>query len=79
MRALLHTLAPLSPSARRLARSLSADRADVIVPAAAVLLGVAKRLGCASIAAPDVALDDGMLDALVADFRSNVSAARAVA
>jgi exopolyphosphatase / guanosine-5'-triphosphate,3'-diphosphate pyrophosphatase len=79
MRALLHTLAPLSPAARRLARSLSTDRADVIVPAAAVLLGIATRLGCASIAAPDVALSDGVLDALVADSRLNVSAAHAVA
>ncbi len=64
MRQLLSHLAPLTPAMRTDALGLRPDRADVIVPAAAVLSRVARAWGVASLGAPRAGLSDGVLHAL---------------
>ncbi len=65
LRALLPRLTVLSPDERRAAFGLRPDRADVIVPAAEIILGVAKAFGVERIVAPGIGLKDGVLDELV--------------
>lgn len=65
VRALLPKLSALSPDERRGAYSLRPDRADVIVPAAEIVLGVADAFGIEHIVAPGVGLKEGVLDELI--------------
>ncbi len=66
MRALLVTIAPLTAEARAERYALRPDRADVIVPAAAILLRLAERLRIGTIAAPGVGLKEGILEEIAA-------------
>lgn len=64
-RALLSRMARLTPSERRVAYDLKADRADVIVPALYVLVRVADLARTEEIVAPGVGLKEGILVELV--------------
>lgn len=66
MRALLAKLWKMTPAQRAQGYSLRPDRADVIVPAAAVLLRVAELFRAGAIVAPGVGLKEGILEELVA-------------
>jgi len=63
--ALLKKLEPLRPRDRRHHWDLARDRADVIVPAAKVILEAMDRLGFDHLFAPKVSLKHGMIAALV--------------
>jgi exopolyphosphatase / guanosine-5'-triphosphate,3'-diphosphate pyrophosphatase len=65
LRALLPKLSAMSPDERRAAYGLRPDRADVIVPAAEIVIGVAKAFGIQQIHAPGVGLKEGVLDELI--------------
>ncbi|MFI5302247.1 MAG: HD domain-containing protein [Polyangiales bacterium] len=64
LRALLPKLAILTPDERRVVFNLRPDRADVIVPAAEIILGVANAFGIERIVAPGIGLKEGILDEL---------------
>jgi exopolyphosphatase/guanosine-5'-triphosphate,3'-diphosphate pyrophosphatase len=64
MRALLAELWPLTPGERAARWGLRPDRADVIVPAGAVLLRVAETFRAGAIVAPGVGLKEGILEEL---------------
>jgi exopolyphosphatase/guanosine-5'-triphosphate,3'-diphosphate pyrophosphatase len=66
MRSLLGELWPLSPGERAARWGLRPDRADVIVPAAAVLLRIAETFRAGAIVAPGVGLKEGILEELTA-------------
>jgi exopolyphosphatase/guanosine-5'-triphosphate,3'-diphosphate pyrophosphatase len=63
--ALLPRLAAMTPDARRAHFGLRPDRADVIVPAAEIVLGVAEQFAIDRIAAPGIGLKDGIIEELV--------------
>jgi exopolyphosphatase/guanosine-5'-triphosphate,3'-diphosphate pyrophosphatase len=65
MRSLLLRMRALTPAERAREFELRADRADTIVPAAAIFTGLAKSLRIASVAAPGVGLKEGILAELV--------------
>ena len=65
MRALFGRLAAMSPQERAKAYNLRPDRADTIVPAAAIYLRLAERLQVGAIVVPGVGLKDGILEELV--------------
>ncbi|HWL86691.1 MAG TPA: HD domain-containing protein, partial [Polyangiaceae bacterium] len=65
MRALFPKLCALSPQDRARTYGLRPDRADTIVPAAAIFLRIAESLGAHSISVPNVGLKDGILEELV--------------
>jgi exopolyphosphatase/guanosine-5'-triphosphate,3'-diphosphate pyrophosphatase len=65
VRTLLPELSSLSADERRGKWSLRPDRADVIVPAAEIVLGVAEAFGVERIIAPGIGLKEGVLDELV--------------
>lgn len=65
MRALHNKLVPLTPAERAKQHGLRPDRADTIVPAAAIFLRVAELLGEKEIVVPGVGLKDGILEELV--------------
>ncbi len=69
MRQLLAQLAPLSPQERSAAYGFESDRADVIVPAAAVLERAAAQLGVSTLIAPEIGLKDGVLSKLIDEVR----------
>jgi exopolyphosphatase/guanosine-5'-triphosphate,3'-diphosphate pyrophosphatase len=58
-------LAAMAPSARERTYGLRPDRADTIVPAAAIFLRLARALEVAKIAAPGVGVKDGVLAELI--------------
>lgn len=62
---LVGELSALSVDDRMRRYGLRADRADTLVPAAHILLGVARRLGQTGVVAPGVGLKDGILEELV--------------
>ena len=64
MRVLLGEMWRLSPAERAARWGLRADRADVIVPAAAVLLRIAETFRVGAIVAPGVGLKEGILEEL---------------
>jgi exopolyphosphatase/guanosine-5'-triphosphate,3'-diphosphate pyrophosphatase len=55
----------MTPAARERAYELRADRADTIVPAAAIFLRLADALDVGEISAPGVGVKDGILNELV--------------
>ena len=57
-------LLPLTKEQRMEQFSLKSDRADVIVPAAEIFLGIAKAVGAKEIQVPIIGLSDGIIDAL---------------
>jgi len=65
VRALLPTLIAMTPEERRNTYALRPDRADVIVPAAEIIAGVAKAFGIERIQTPGVGLKEGVLDELI--------------
>lgn len=65
VRALLPQLAQMQPDERRTAFGLRPDRADVIVPAAEIVIGVAVAFGIHQIHAPGIGLKEGVLDELI--------------
>jgi exopolyphosphatase/guanosine-5'-triphosphate,3'-diphosphate pyrophosphatase len=65
MRALFPKLCAMSPAERSRAYGLRPDRADTIVPAAAIFLRIAESLGASYIVTPQVGLKDGILEELV--------------
>lgn len=65
VRALLPKLAAMTPEERRAQYALRPDRADVIVPAAEIVLGVADAFRIDRIQAPGIGLKDGVLEELV--------------
>ena len=65
VRALLPRLAEMSPDERRTTYGLRPDRADVIVPAAEIVVGVASAFGIEQIQAPGIGLKEGVLDELI--------------
>lgn len=65
VRALLPRLAQMSPDERRTTFGLRPDRADVIVPAAEIVIGVARAFGIEQIQAPGIGLKEGVLDELI--------------
>jgi len=65
MRALFPKLCAMAPAERARAYGLRPDRADTIVPAAAIFLRIAESLGASHIVAPSVGLKDGILEELV--------------
>jgi len=64
-RALFAKLAKLSPAERRDGFGLRPDRADTIVPAAAIFLRLAEHLEMSAIVAPGVGLKEGILTELI--------------
>jgi exopolyphosphatase/guanosine-5'-triphosphate,3'-diphosphate pyrophosphatase len=67
-RALFKKMCAMSSAERRDAWQLRPDRADTILPAAAIFLRLAKRLDQATILAPGVGLAAGILEELVDKF-----------
>lgn len=65
VKALFAKLARMSPSERQSAYNLRPDRADTIVPAAAIFLRLAEVWNAAAIAVPGVGLKEGILEELV--------------
>ncbi|WP_394838326.1 Ppx/GppA family phosphatase [Pendulispora rubella] len=65
MRALFPKLCAMSPAERARTYGLRPDRADTIVPAAAIFLRIAESLGASTIVTPQVGLKDGILEELV--------------
>ena len=65
LRALLPKLAALSAEERRTLWNLRPDRADVIAPAAEIVLGIARAYSIDRIVAPGIGLKEGILDELV--------------
>ncbi len=65
VRALLPRLAALSVDERRSTYGLRPDRADVLVPAAEIVSGVATAFGIERILAPGIGLKEGVLDELI--------------
>lgn len=65
MRALFQRLVTMPPAERSRVFGLRPDRADTIVPACAIFLRLAHRLGQTQILAPHVGLKDGILEELV--------------
>jgi len=66
LRSMLPKLAALAPSARAVEYGLKPDRADVIVPAAHIVLRIAELCHASSVVAPDVGLKEGILEDLYA-------------
>lgn len=64
LRLLYDELSVLTPEQRMVSYKLKADRADVIVPAAAIFLTIADSLGIKNIEIPS----DGLADGIVADL-----------
>jgi len=65
VRALFPKLCAMSPAERARTYGLRPDRADTIVPAAAIFLRIAESLGASYIVTPQVGLKDGILEELV--------------
>ncbi len=65
VRAILPKLAVLSPDERRSLYGLRPDRADVILPAAEIVVAFADAFGIERILAPGIGLKDGVLDEIV--------------
>jgi exopolyphosphatase/guanosine-5'-triphosphate,3'-diphosphate pyrophosphatase len=65
MREMFATLCKLTPETRREKYGLRPDRADTIIPAAAILLRIADVVRSTVILAPGVGLKDGILEELV--------------
>ncbi len=65
LRAMLPKLAVLSPDERRSLYGLRPDRADVILPAAEIVVALADAFGIDRIAAPGIGLKDGILDEII--------------
>lgn len=65
VRAILPKLAVLSPDERRSLYGLRPDRADVILPAAEIVVAFADAYAIERIVAPGIGLKDGVLDELV--------------
>jgi exopolyphosphatase / guanosine-5'-triphosphate,3'-diphosphate pyrophosphatase len=63
--ALLPRLAAMSTDDRRTTYGLRPDRADVIVPAAEIVIGVAKTFNIDRIYAPGIGLKEGVLDEII--------------
>lgn len=60
-----HTLKPLSVEQRMKEFSMRADRADVIIPAAEIFLGIASIIGSKRIIVPTIGVADGIIDSLL--------------
>jgi exopolyphosphatase/guanosine-5'-triphosphate,3'-diphosphate pyrophosphatase len=65
MRELFAALCKMSPGDRRERYGLRPDRADTIIPAAAILLRIAEVVRSGTILAPGVGLKDGILEEIV--------------
>jgi exopolyphosphatase/guanosine-5'-triphosphate,3'-diphosphate pyrophosphatase len=65
LRALAPKLAALTPDERRVQWGLRPDRADVIAPAAEIVLGVAKAYKFDRVLTPGIGLKEGVVDELV--------------
>lgn len=65
VRAILPKLAVLSPDERRSLYGLRPDRADVILPAAEIVVAFADAFGIERIVAPGIGLKDGVLDEII--------------
>lgn len=65
LRAVFPKLARMAPSERQSTYGLRPDRADTIVPAAAIFLRLAEVWGAQAIAVPGVGLKEGILEELV--------------
>jgi exopolyphosphatase/guanosine-5'-triphosphate,3'-diphosphate pyrophosphatase len=65
MRALLRRMSAMSPAERTRTFALRADRADTIVPAAAIFTHLADKLRIAAVRAPGVGVKDGILAELI--------------
>ncbi len=65
VRALLPKLAAMTTEERRNTFGLRPDRADVIVPAAEIIVGVASTFGVQRIHTPGIGLKEGVLDELI--------------
>ena len=65
LRAILPKIAALTPDERRAVWGLRPDRADVIAPAAEIVLGIARAFKIERIVAPGIGLKEGVLDELV--------------
>jgi exopolyphosphatase/guanosine-5'-triphosphate,3'-diphosphate pyrophosphatase len=64
-RILFAKMSAMTPAERRDAYGLRPDRADTIVPAAAIYLRIAEVLGGSSIVVPGVGLKEGILEELI--------------
>lgn len=60
-----HTLKPLSVEQRMKQYAMRADRADVIIPAAEIFLGIASMTGSSRIIVPTIGVADGIIDSLL--------------
>lgn len=65
VRALLPRLAAITPDERRSTYGLRPDRADVIVPAAEIVVGVASAFNIERVHAPGIGLKEGVLDEII--------------
>ena len=65
LRASLPKIYALTPDERRAVWGLRPDRADVLAPAAEIVLGIASAFGIERIVSPGIGLKDGMIEELV--------------
>jgi exopolyphosphatase/guanosine-5'-triphosphate,3'-diphosphate pyrophosphatase len=65
LRTILPKIHALTPDERRTMWSLRPDRADVIAPAAEIILGIARTFAIDRLVAPGMGLNEGILDELV--------------
>jgi exopolyphosphatase/guanosine-5'-triphosphate,3'-diphosphate pyrophosphatase len=72
MQAKLGELTALSPKERAERHGMTADRADVVVPAIYVLTAIASKMGAAELRVPGVGLKDGVLIDLADHVRSSL-------
>lgn len=69
---LYNNLKPMQLKERMEIYGLKDDRADVIVPAAQIFLGVSKQLLCNRIYVPNISLADSIVDGLYREVREKI-------
>jgi exopolyphosphatase/guanosine-5'-triphosphate,3'-diphosphate pyrophosphatase len=70
-------LAKMSVEERMEVFNLKPDRADVIVPAAEIFLGIADSVGAKNIMVPNLGLADGIINEMLEDYKKNTAAEKA--
>jgi exopolyphosphatase/guanosine-5'-triphosphate,3'-diphosphate pyrophosphatase len=71
LKAIYETMKDLTPEERMVEWGLRSDRADVIVPASEIYLGIIEHAGINTIIVPKIGLADGLLYNMYLDFKED--------
>jgi exopolyphosphatase/guanosine-5'-triphosphate,3'-diphosphate pyrophosphatase len=69
LKAIYDVMKDMTPSERMIAWELRSDRADVIVPASEIYLGILEHAGINTIIVPKIGLADGLLYNMYLDLK----------